>query len=318
MYIHKIVIDANHINAKGILEEMSLLEAYHDAGVLEILKTSTLNSEFCDEPFFKKKADKYQMIGGNGFTPGLEKEHPEVLKGGVIGRSHPKLFRKLFPENKTGKDFRNSLRDSYHIEQAILNHCDYFLTSENRLLEGGTNIPEIRDHIHVTESIKCLDEVKGYFYKHYGCSEPEYLKNILESEGPIMIGSNSCYGFDAIDPETGETILSAFVENNKVLINAAFFDKKGRKQLQISSGNKAEFTTGDLSISCGGRGGIVIGESSTNHFMVGSDDEIKLAARVTHTGRVVFFIVRMNASDPRKYISVNKEYLIFNGMDLTS
>lgn len=314
MYIHKIVIDANRINARGGLEDMNKLEEYHDAGVIEILKTSTLDKEFSKVPFFKNKANKFQTIGGSGHFVGLDDRHPEALPGGIIGNPIPGLFRDLFPEKKSGKDFRNSIRDSLHIEQAFLNYCDYFVTWEKRLIKGSQKIPVLNSRIKVTTSETCLSEIKKYFISHFGDDDPENLKVKLESEGPVILGSNSCHGFRATDATNGDLILSAHTENSKLLIEAVFFDKSGAKQLEVSPGSKSVFSNPDLCITGGGKGGIVIGESEFNHFMIGSETEVKLAARVTHVGRVVFFIVNMNGSNPENLLFVKRECLTLKGV----
>lgn len=230
MYIHKIVIDANCINARGNLEEMNLLEEYHEAGVIEILKTSTLNKEFSSVPFFKNKADKYQTIGGSGHFCGINDRHPEALPGGVIGNPNLRLFRKLFPEEKIGSDLHRSIRDSLHIEQAFLNYCEYFVTDEKRLIERCKDIPEISGRLNVATPSTCLNEIQAYFKRYSNTDDPKELKSILESEGPIILGSNSCYGFRITDATNGDLVLSAIVQNDKLLLEAIFFDKSGSKQ----------------------------------------------------------------------------------------
>jgi hypothetical protein len=315
MYIHKIVIDANRINAKGGQEAMNQLEAYHDAGLIELLKTSTLNNEFSKDSNFRKKAEKYQTISGNGYMAGLDGGHPEVLQGGIIGKPFFSLFRKIFPEKKTGKDLRNSIRDSLHIEQAILNYCDYFITDEKRLKQGGKDIPEINDRITVISDEACLEDIRNYFLTHYGSADPEILGNELKTTGPIILGSNSCHGFRVADSTTRDLILSAHIENGELLVNAVFFDDEGTKQLEIIPRQCSVFSSDALSISCGGRGGIVIGESAINHFMIGSENKIRLAARVTHVGRVVFFIVSMNGRNPGNFISVERDCLTLQGVE---
>lgn len=316
MYIHKIVIDANCINARGGLKAMTELEEYHNVGVIEILQTSTLKKEFSKVLFFKNKADKYQTISGSSYVGSLDDRHPEALAGGVIGNSMFGLFSKLFPNKKSGKDLHNSIRDSLHIEQAILNYCDYFVTNEKALLKGGKEIPEIRDHINVVDPCECLEEINAYFQKCCNSSEPSFLGDELKRSGPIILGSNSCYGFSAFEDRTKNHILSAYVESGKLMVDADFYDSTGKKELKISPG-KTSFTTGsDLSINCGGRGRMVIGKSEINHFMIGDENQIKLAGRITHAGLAIFFIVNMNGAEPKNSISVSGESLILQGVNL--
>ena len=61
MYIHRVVIDANCINAYGRTEYMNILESYHDAGLIEILRTQTLIKEDfkLSKGKEKEKAKKY-------------------------------------------------------------------------------------------------------------------------------------------------------------------------------------------------------------------------------------------------------------------
>lgn len=156
-----------------------------------------------------------------------------------------------------------------------------------------------------------------FFIKHYGTAEPKKLQDIIESTGPIILGSNTCYGFTVIEPITKEILLSAYIENGKLLVNAIFRDERGIKQLEITPNIKPVFFNATLTVSCGGKGGIVLGNNSFNHFMVGNDDGIRLAARATHTGRVVFFKAKLYALDFKRYININKDLLTLKGVVLS-
>ena len=299
MYIHKIVIDANCINARGSLEAMTRLEMYHDVSVIEILQTSTLKKEFSKFPFFKNKADKYQTISGLGYVASLDDGPPEALGVNLIGSPMFGLFSKIFPEKKFGKDRHRSIRDSLHIQQAILNHCDYFVTTEEALLKGGRDISVIRDRIKVVKPCECLEQIQEYFQECYKTSEPDILGKELRNSGPIILGSNSCYGFSAFEAATRNHILSAYVENGKLMIEADFYDSAGKKVLKIAPGKASVFTDGDLSIHGGGRGSMIIGEKGFNNFMIGNENQIKLAGRLTHGGKGILFIVNMNGVEPK-------------------
>jgi hypothetical protein len=226
------------------------------------------------------------------------------------------LLSKLFPDKKSGKDLHNSIRDTLHIEQAILNRCDYFLTNEKVLLEKGKVIPEIRGQIKVVDACECLEEIQAYFQKHLKSSEPEFLGDKLRISGPIILGSNSCYGFTAFEAVSKNHILSAYVERGKLKVEADFYDNAGNKELKITPGEASVFTGSDLSIHCGGRGSLIIGEKGINHFMVGNENQIKLAGRITHAGMAIFFIVNMNGAEPKNVISVSGESLVLQGVNL--
>ena len=311
MYIYKIVIDANCINSLGRIEAMNQLEAYHDAGIIELLRTSTLHKEFSKATTQKDKAIKYQTIGASSYHQSLDDENfPEAMGGGVLGHEDHGLFKKFFPNKQTGKGHKNSIRDILHIQQAMLNHCDYFITEEKALRRGSQHVPGLI----ITTPEECLETLEKEYISSYETINTQELKNRLDSSGPITLGSNTCHSFKITDVKTKRLLISAVIVDGHLHIHANFFDRDGNQQLEIIPGKKPKFYSGDLSISCGGRGGIVVGERNFQHFMIGNDNQINLAARLTHTGRVIFYTANMFSDNASHFFRIEKGALTLQGV----
>src|SRR6266542_5207325 len=100
MYIHRVVIDANRINAQGKIPAMTALEAMDAAGVVEIFQTSTMSVEMKPYVAGKQKSAKYTKIGGNELVYTTADSNVADTQLGACGRESrlDEIHRIIFEE----------------------------------------------------------------------------------------------------------------------------------------------------------------------------------------------------------------------------
>lgn len=310
MYIHRIVIDANCINLWGNSDAMNTLEAYHDAGLIEILKTHTLVKEFSSAPARQEKAKKYRIIGGSS--------HPDSYFGAVPDNSsrYYQYYKEIFRTRMDEKSERNSLRDCLHIDQALLNNCNYFVTTEKRLQEAGKNIQEIQWVLDIVSPEECLAKLQSYFEEKHGSSEFEYLVEKLNSVGTIIFGANHCNGLMIIDPIAGETLLSCWIEDNSLIVEGKIRDDLGNLMLEIKNGEVNFQKPGAYLKASGGIGPISLGDKNFSQIYIGMDTAVFISARLLSSGRVMFDRVNLHSKDGQRKLVVFREVMSIEGLSL--
>jgi len=292
---------------------MNELESYHRAGLVEILKTTTLNVEFRTAPRQKEKASQYFMIGGSP----VQGEHGmESMWGAVSGESNfYRYYLEIFGNSGDKNHNQRSLRDCLHIDQAILNNTNYFVTNEKILIQAGQNIQTIRDAIEISTPENCLEKIQGYFYSNYRTSNVSDLIKIGENNGPVILGSNTSVGFNINNPVSGEVYLSSYIDNRNLVIEGSLRNKCGDLVLEISNG-KSTFHGNDAKITCVGKGPIVIGEKSFLQVLIYSDDEPYVSARTLSSGKVLFDRINIYSNDSSRYARINRETLELKGLSI--
>lgn len=315
MYIHRIIIDANCINAKGRLNAMNKLESYHDAGLVEIFKTTTLNAEFRTAPLQKDKSNKYKTIGATYYAQLGKDGVPDAMPGAASGDSKfYHYYKEIFGENQTETHRRQSLRDCMHIDQAILNNADYFVTIEKALIKGGRNVEAIKSKIQILNPEDCLRKIQEYFFKRYGSFSIDELIAKKNLDGPILLGSNSCFGFSIKDPSTNDVLLSSYIKEENIIIEAQVRDEFGSLILEIISGKKIVFYFNGASVNLMGHGPLVVGERCCNQMCIGKNSDVYLAATTTSSGRVIFDRVNLTSRDGDRKIIVKGETMELRGL----
>ncbi len=299
------------------MDSMNELEAYHDAGLIEILKTSTLDAEFNTAPLQKEKAKNYKMIGGTGPAFMGDDHMADAMPGAVVGESEfYKYYLEIFGPELGEKFCRRSIRDCMHIDQAILNNANYFITNEKRLIQAGQQVDAIHEKIRILNPEDCLTELKDYLVTNHGTSKIETLKNNLKSCGPVMIGSNSSFGFTITDPVMKEILLSSYIKDGQLMIEANIRDVTGKLILEIKEGEKMKFHFDGVGVHCLGGGPLNLGEKSFGQVTIGDNDTIYLSARSLSSNRVLFDTVNLFSSDGKRKIIVDKEMLELQGLNI--
>ena len=317
MYIHRIVIDANCINAKGRIEAMNELEAFHNAGLIEILITSTLDAEFRTAPLQREKARKYIRIGGSCVTYAGNDRCADAMPGAVTGDSKfYKYYMEIFGDGLSEEARRRSTRDCLHIDQAILNNTNYFVTNENLLIAAGQQVESIQATIKIATPEDCLSDLKEYFYRNYHTTELEELEFKLKRCGPVILGSNTSYGFSITDPVTSESLLSSYIDNGHVVIEGNFRNEFGELFLKVSRNTEIRFYADSASVHFLGKGPLAFGDGSFTQISIGKGDTIYLSARALSSNRVLFDVANLFSSDGKRKLSINREALQVIGLNI--
>jgi len=317
MYIHRVVIDANCINSKGRMGAMNDLEDYHDAGLIEILKTSTLGAELDPDSSQKEKAKKYFVIGSSGIVNMGDDRDADAYCGAVSGEPQfYEYFLEIFKNKLTKESRRRAFRDCLHIDQAILNRTNYFVTKEKLLIQAGQEIQAIKNKIKILSPDDCLSELKSYFLMRHGSYDLVNLKQMLNSHGPVFFGSNSGFGLTVIDPVSDENLLSVQIREGKLIIEARIRNKNGALILEVSEGDKSQFHTGGARIKGMGRGPLVLGDMSLTQVCITNDETVYLSAYALSSSRVLFDCVNLWSFDGERYFSVDKEVMTLKGLIL--
>jgi hypothetical protein len=290
MYIHRIVIDADRINTRGGIAAMNCLEAFHDAGLVEILQTSTLPVEFLKWPRGQRKARRYDVIGGSNMVY-VTNSNIADSRLGTSGRESRfmEIHRVVFGEPASDEEKRkHDMRDALHIDQASQHDADYFITCDGVILDAAPKLVAIGIGTRVCTAENCVAEIAAYFIRHYGTSEPSALAQRLSQEGPIFLGSNSCGGIAITDVESGEELLALWLSDSGVAIRTIIRGQDGGRLLTVIPGKPFVFEGPGPSIRMEvGPAPLLVGDKHCRSFAVTSSGNPLFAGRVLRSGRLL-------------------------------
>jgi hypothetical protein len=315
MYIHRIVIDANCINAKGHMAEMNELERYYAVGAIEILKTSTLDVEFEKAPRQAIKAEKYRRIGGvHSYIAG---EHGAQSQEGTCIRPSlcGEIYAGIFGDNLTGKAHRRSLRDALHIDQAQMNGADMFVTDDIALKVVEDVLRTRSIFLAVRKPGESLEFLKQYFRGKIGTDDPAELKAQFDTQGPIILGSNTSYGCVFVAAPTQEELLRLEIKDGRLCISALFRDEHGSEVIRFSPGQRPEIfgPVGDFDMYQMADGPILAGDLQCSSLVVRISRTPIFAVRVTHSARVVIYVLLLRDSGGNTVAEVRGAGLSLSG-----
>ncbi len=316
MYIHRIVIDANCINARAGMPEMNELEAYHATGAIEILKTSTLPVEFSNAPQKSIKAQCYGTIGGlQAYIPN-EKQAQSVWGLSLRPSLWCQIYRGLFERPLTGDAQKRALRDALHIDQAQMNAVDMFVTNDNALLAAE---PLLRTHgieLAIMKPGQCLERIKQHCRESFGTAEPTKVQEKIKTKGPLILGSNSCNGCAFIALPSKEQLLRLQITDSHFFVSGTLRDENGNDVVRMAAGQRPEFLGPSGSVTQTGEGPILVGETACWSFVVMESETAVFAARTTHTGRIVIYALLLRDTTGRTVGRISGETLELTGASL--
>lgn len=194
MYPHRLVVDANCINAKGRLSAMTALEEYHHAGALELIITSTLPVELDKDSIQARKARLYRSVGAYPFFFPGEREPQSSLGAPVRLSLLPLLHTELFGPNLKGKALFRAVRDCLHLDQAQMNAADIFVTKDKRLHAAELLLEKHGVRLAIYTPEEAFEYVRSYYLRTIGEDNLERIKARANDQGPVILGSNSCAG----------------------------------------------------------------------------------------------------------------------------
>lgn len=323
MYIHRIVIDANRINTTLRLPGMNGLEAYHAAGLVELLASSTLQADL-KGPIRQEKARQYQIVGSTYIAnSGFPGQYDVWIGAPVRFEDRESQMRRIiFGEISAGNSglSAQSRRDVLHIHQAWQNDVDFFVTDENRLLNASNDLREAGFDIDICRDNECLDRIQRYFFDHFGTSDVDQLEAKVKDVGPVLLGNKDCFNAQISDLAYNESeILALWIDDGVLNLRAALHDAHGHLSLRISPNEPTRCGVGEEgSIRCAGSGPIRIGQTLCASFVVHIGEDCVLAARALSSKRVLFHRAILRGASGNPLVQINKEFSQISGIVITN
>jgi hypothetical protein len=313
MYIYRIVIDANRINAKNMLPAMGKLEEYFRVGGIEILQTTTLGKEFMATNIQKAKANNYPVIGSDYVFCSLTDDRvSECTPGSSIRQSRrSEIYNLVFKDRPVpgSKDHRNSLRDAMHIDQAWQNMADFFVTDERNIYSASQKLAEAGFDIKVCEDYECLADIESYFASLRFSDLAAGIEKRVKAMGPVILGSNSGWlPIQITDAETGEPLFRLTFDQGFANLYCAIKNKQGETELVISPNEALNWVSpgSNISIASSGGGPIAIGNNKSYSFAVRDRDRPILAATMLTSRRLLVYYAELYDSKGNVAMFIDK------------
>ncbi len=318
MYIHRIVIDTNRINARGNLEPMNRLEALHKAGIVEIFQTSTLKPELIPYPQGLEKSKDYIVIGGS--TGGFYLPNDNMSYSGPgTTCTHTRLTQIqniIFGQQKDL--IKNDLLDALHIDQANQNDADFFVTYEKKILNAASRLSEAGIRTKICNDKFCETEVREYFELHYGTSDVQRLSARLQEIGPILLGSNGYGEVSFSDNETGEILLAFIRTQTGVAIQAIIRSSQGCDLLTISPNQPFLFHRPGANVSMEvGPSPLLVGNKECRAFSVEVSENTALAGRVLKNGKLLLYKLAIYNTSGKLALQIERGTLMIHNVNLS-
>lgn len=316
MYQLRLVVDANCLNAKGRLSVMNELERFHEAGVIEIIVTSTLAAEVDLESSQAAKARNYQLIGGQMYSIQGIRGMQSTLGATLRPSQMEVLHSTLFPHALRDHAQTRAIRDCLHVDQAQMNAADIFVTNDKRLYLAQEVLRSVSVQLAVESPERALMRVKDHVRARIGTDDPKRAKAHVDGLGPIILGSNSVGSCSFTAGQHADTLLAFHVENGLLHVSGTLRDEFGQIAIVLRPGSSPEFRVPNASLTQVGRGPLLVSSDPFGSFVVGVNDHPVLAVRTSHTGRAVVFAMELRDDAGRTVASVQNELLTIQGADL--
>lgn len=156
-----ITIDTNCINTKQGKETINQIEKWHDKGLVEIVKTDVMDTEFVGaHPKFKKKSQKYHEDLGVGVWGHSRWDH--FLWGGE-NMNYPleKIRDLLFPrfQNLKGDAKKRAIRDAMHLATHYMCKRDFFVTEDKNFVKKRNRLEKVF-RVKILTPNECIEKLK--------------------------------------------------------------------------------------------------------------------------------------------------------------
>lgn len=307
LYIYRIVIDANVINARGKVPAMPELESFFDLGVIEILKTSALGIELQGYKPGKEKAKSYGTIYGDNWLGHVQ---PSVWAGrkSNFKTIYETLWGKMWKKGGASRDriHHQSLRDAIHLDICWINQVDFFVTDEKAIIARREALYAQGFDVKIVRPLECLACIKDDFQQDFGTDNVTIISKRIQETRRILLGSNSCEVAFIQDLETGETLFRTHWIDGQLHIEANLYDSSGAAVAKLRPHQQPEILYPDVSLSSQDGGPRVfyiinpaipcpkieqylrIGNDPSSQFVIVKRGEIILSGHIVPTGHVLF------------------------------
>jgi hypothetical protein len=322
MYVHRVVVDANHINALGGIPAMNSLEALDNTGLIEIFQTSTLPVEMRPYPPGYRKSQRYAVIGSNSMVYVTSGRVADSQLGASGRKSrfmeiHQLVFGAPASEEKKRV---NDMRDALHIDQANQHGADFFVTGEDKILKAAPKLASLGIITRLCTADDCLGELNAYFARHYSTTDQAELARRFDQAGPILIGSRSFGGVAFADTESSEELLAfELTADGTVAIRAVLRDQDGSRLLTITPGMRVAFERQNPLVTMeAGPSPLLVGESTCRSFAVAANGKPLLAGRILRSRRLLIHDALLHNRSGRRAIHITRDSLNTCGITITT
>jgi hypothetical protein len=313
MYIHRIVIDANRINARGGIPAMNSLEHYHKLGLVELLITTTLPVEFRPAPSQLEKAKQYTPIGGSGLFYLTQGASPDAYPGTPIWSSRvTDIMQLVFGGTTFATEHARirAQRDALHLDQAYQHGVDFFLTCDKRIRDAKTSLKAAGIQPQICTAEDCLSQVEEYFLRVYGTVETAQLSERMAQDHPILMGSNSFGQASFVDVSSGEAILGFKLDGGHIAPEANIRDQTGTLLITISSGQPFRFHASGATVNLeAGPSSLLLGHKTCRSFAISVGKEAVLAGIMLKSDRLLLHYAVLRNQLGSLAIRIDKEAL---------
>jgi len=159
-----VTIDTNYINTKQGMEAMNKIEKWHNEGLVEIVKTDVMDTEFmrAHEPQrFVKKSQKYHEDLGVGVW-GHSRWGHSLWGGKKMNYPHKEIRNLLFPQfhSLNEDDRRKATRDAMHLAAHYMYKRDFFVTEDKHFIRKRNGLKK-RFGVVVLTPKECVEKVSS-------------------------------------------------------------------------------------------------------------------------------------------------------------
>jgi hypothetical protein len=164
-----LTIDTNSINTRQADENLNLLEEWHKKGMVEIVKTDVMDTEFMKasqrrRDLFTKKSSQYQEDMGEAYYG--DSRYGHALYGPLKNYPLETVKQILFPNfNKlTEEGKERARRDAMHLATHYMYKRDFFITTDNHFLKNRDALKS-KLSIVILRPDECVSRLRSEFTK---------------------------------------------------------------------------------------------------------------------------------------------------------
>jgi len=308
LYIYRMVIDTNCINARGTLPEMNELESFFKLCIIEIVKTSALTIEIQGYSEGREKAKSYGTLYGDVWIDHTEKWSLGVGRKSNFELIYRTLWGKKWKKGGVSQDeiHKQSLRDAIHLDICWINRADFFVTNEKAIIGKREELYRQGFDVKIVTPAECIACVTATFKQDFGTDDVALISKRIHDAHPILLGSNECRVAFIQDPKTGETLFRTHWIDNQLHIEANIYDSTGVALVRLKPKHEPVVLHADAAVGLHNVGSktfyiinpetpnplveqyLRIGDSPASQFAVEKGGEIFLSGHIVPSGHIVF------------------------------
>jgi hypothetical protein len=307
LYIYRMVIDTNCINARGTLPEMNELESFFDLCIIEIVKTSAFIEIQGYSPGWEK-AKSYGTLYGNCWIGHTEEWSQGVGRKSNFEVIYKTLWGKMWKKGGAFQDkiHKQSLIDAIHLDICWINRADFFVTDEHAIIGKREELYRQGFDVKIVSPPECVAYLKATFKQDFGTDDVAIISQRIQNARPILLGSNDCRVAFIQDPKTGETLFRTHWIDNQLHIEANLYDSAGAALVKLKPKQEPVVLHADATVGLHDVGPktfyminpetpnppveqyLRIGDSPASQFAVEKGGEIFLSGHIVPSGHIVF------------------------------